>query len=84
MIVDVPSLGPNDYDMCHVPCPYMFVAPLIIIMAGSHEAEETRVTERRETIQEQVMAARENRSVVFNPRDGKVEQIEIPKKWIFF
>lgn len=30
------------------------------------------------------MAARENRSVVFNPRDGKVEQIEIPKKWIFF
>ena len=51
---------------------------------AAREAEETRVTERREKNQEQVMAARENRSVVFNPRDGKVEQIEIPKKWIFF
>ena len=51
---------------------------------AAREAEETCVTERREKNQEQVMAARENRSVVFNPRDGKVEQIEIPKKWIFF
>mmetsp|Transcript_21679 Transcript_21679/g.52388 ORF Transcript_21679/g.52388 Transcript_21679/m.52388 type:complete len:679 (-) Transcript_21679:93-2129(-) len=40
------------------------------------EAETKRVEERREKIQEQVMAARENRSVVFNPRTGKMEQIE--------
>ena len=51
---------------------------------AAREAEETCVTERREKNQEQVMAARENRRVVFNPRDGKVEQIDIPKKWIFF
>ena len=34
------------------------------------------MTERREKIQEQVMAARENRSVIFNPRTGNVEEIE--------
>ena len=39
------------------------------------EAEEKRTQERREKIQEQVMTARENRSVVFNPRTGKMEEV---------
>ncbi|KAL7554961.1 hypothetical protein ACHAWF_018540 [Thalassiosira exigua] len=42
----------------------------------AREAEVKRVEERREKIQEQVMTARENRSVFFNPRTGKVEQME--------
>ena len=40
------------------------------------EAEEKRVQERRAKIQEQVMTARENRSVIFNPRTGKMEECE--------
>mmetsp|Transcript_32585 Transcript_32585/g.60243 ORF Transcript_32585/g.60243 Transcript_32585/m.60243 type:complete len:665 (-) Transcript_32585:82-2076(-) len=40
------------------------------------DAETKRVEDRREKIQEQVMAARENRSVVFNPRTGKMEEAE--------
>ncbi len=39
------------------------------------ETEERRAQERREKIQEQVMAARENRSVMFNPRTGKMEKL---------
>jgi hypothetical protein len=35
-----------------------------------HEAEEKRVQERGEKIQEQVMLARENHSVIFNPQTG--------------
>jgi len=42
----------------------------------ARETEEKRVTDRREKIQEQVMTARENRSVMFNPRTGKVEETE--------
>jgi len=40
------------------------------------EMDEKRVEERREKIQEQVKAARENRSVIFNPRTGKMEEVE--------
>jgi len=40
------------------------------------ETEERRTQERREKIQEQVSAARENRSVTFNPRTGKMEILE--------
>lgn len=40
------------------------------------KAEQERVEKRREKIQEQVMTARENRSVIFNPRTGKVEEVE--------
>lgn len=50
----------------------------------AREAEEKSVTERRQKIQEQVMTARENRSVVFNPRTGNVEEIEKQKRFIFF
>jgi hypothetical protein len=39
------------------------------------DAEEKRTQDRREKIQEQVMTARENRSVVFNPRTGKMEEV---------
>jgi len=42
------------------------------------EAEKVRIEERRKKIQEQVMDARENRTIMFNPRTGKVE--EMPKK----
>ena len=42
------------------------------------EAEKTRAEDRRKKIQEQVMDARENRTIMFNPRTGKFE--ELPKK----
>lgn len=42
------------------------------------EAEKARIEERRKKIQEQVMDARENRTIMFNPRTGKVE--EMPKQ----
>jgi hypothetical protein len=41
-------------------------------------AEKTRVEERRKKIQEQVMDARENRSIMFNPKTEKFEAM--PKK----
>lgn len=40
------------------------------------ETEEKRVEERRDKIREQVDDARENRSVIFNARTGKFEEIE--------
>lgn len=40
------------------------------------EAEQKRLQERREMIQKQVMDAREVRTVIFNPRTGKVEELE--------
>jgi len=40
------------------------------------EAEQKRIEERRAKIQEQVMDARDVRTVIFNPRTGKVEEIE--------
>lgn len=41
-------------------------------------AEKTRVEDRRKKIQEQVTVARENRTIMFNPKTGKYE--EMPKK----
>eukprot|EP00569_Conticribra_weissflogii_P004626 CAMPEP_0171335866 /NCGR_PEP_ID=MMETSP0878-20121228/5618_1 /TAXON_ID=67004 /ORGANISM="Thalassiosira weissflogii, Strain CCMP1336" /LENGTH=648 /DNA_ID=CAMNT_0011837197 /DNA_START=144 /DNA_END=2090 /DNA_ORIENTATION=- len=40
------------------------------------ETEQKRLQERREMIQKQVMDAREARTVIFNPRNGKVEELE--------
>lgn len=40
------------------------------------DMEVKNAEERREKIQDQVLMARENRSVFFNPQTGKVEQIE--------
>ena len=40
------------------------------------EAEQRRLEERRQQIQQQVMDAREVRTVIFNPRTGKMEEIE--------
>lgn len=45
--------------------------------------EEKFVTDRRAKIQEQVAYARENRTTIFNPRTGKIEQVEPPKKGLF-
>jgi len=45
--------------------------------------EEQAITDRRTKIQEQVTYARENRTTIFNPRTGKIEQVEPPKKGIF-
>eukprot|EP00970_Alexandrium_tamarense_P003772 scaffold609_cov198-Alexandrium_tamarense.AAC.49 len=44
------------------------------------EAEAKRVEDRRKMIQEQVMDARENRSVIFNPKTGKFEEAEQKKE----
>eukprot|EP00985_Skeletonema_marinoi_P011006 scaffold5183_cov116-Skeletonema_marinoi.AAC.5 len=44
--------------------------------------EEQAITDRRTQIQEQVAYARENRTTIFNPRTGKIEQVEPPKKGI--
>jgi len=42
----------------------------------ARESEVKRVEDRREKIQEQVTEARENRSVMFSPRTGKMEEVE--------
>jgi len=47
------------------------------------EDDEKSATEKRTKIQEQVMNARENRTTIFNPRTGKIEQVEPPKKGLF-
>jgi hypothetical protein len=44
------------------------------------EDEEQAVDDRRTKIQEQVAYARENRTTMFSPRTGKIEQVEPPKK----
>mmetsp|Transcript_23411 Transcript_23411/g.36787 ORF Transcript_23411/g.36787 Transcript_23411/m.36787 type:complete len:211 (-) Transcript_23411:123-755(-) len=48
----------------------------LVKFKDDREGEKKRVEERREKIQEQVTAARENRSVIFNPRTGKMEEAE--------
>jgi len=47
------------------------------------EDDAQAITDRRTKIQEQVTYARENRTTIFNPRTGKIEQVEPPKKGIF-
>ena len=46
----------------------------------ARDEAQKKVDERREKIREQVMAARENRSVIFNPGTGRFEKYEQKKE----
>jgi len=48
----------------------------LVSFKEARESEEKRIEERREKIREQIDVARENRYVVFNPRTGKMEEVE--------